>query len=270
KRSAHEYLRTRNFMCGLTYAKPHRWKGIYINATNFLAKFHFLLRHSHVGPISVIGARVAPEVFSEADMPSESNPRPRKRRMRRLFIMFIAFVVLAPVVLVAWWGPLAKPRHCDVIMVPGAALRKGGRELSPVLQSRVDQAISLWRSGYAPKLLFSGGGEGSDNEAEAMARYAIRQGVHPQAILLEKAATTTRSNAEHSAALMKREGLNSALVVSNWYHVARVRLSLLQAGIEASGVSADRPGDLDKEAEALGREWFGLWAYAVKADRWRD
>src|SRR5712692_11713367 len=68
---------------------------------------------------------------------------------------------------------------------------------------RTDTAVTLWKQGYAPLLLFSGAALDPDSvsSAELMKRDAIRLGVPPEAILVEPAAASTEENARFSAQL---------------------------------------------------------------------
>jgi uncharacterized SAM-binding protein YcdF (DUF218 family) len=161
--------------------------------------------------------------------------------------------------------PLEK---ADAIVVPGAALTYGGSDsrLSDALRWRMDTAIDLYKSGFAPFIIVSGGGSGRDNEADAMAAYAQTKGVPAAAILRERDSGTTRENAELTAQLMHRRGMKTAIAVSNWFHVPRVRMALKQAGIEAQGAVCRHPVWLRKEFYYTYREMAALWVYRLGLD----
>ena len=66
---------------------------------------------------------------------------------------------------------------CDCIIVLGASVYADGT-LSPILQSRVDAAIQLYKRGVAPVIVMSGDGrEANYNEPSAMKEYAVSCGV---------------------------------------------------------------------------------------------
>ena len=79
---------------------------------------------------------------------------------------------------------------------------------------------------------------------------------------------TTRDSGVNVARLMKRRGFKSALVVSQWFHVARTRLCLEQEGIETYAAPSDGKV-LVKEPYVVGREMLALPAYAFRLDELR-
>jgi uncharacterized SAM-binding protein YcdF (DUF218 family) len=77
-----------------------------------------------------------------------------------------------------------------------------------------ERAAELYKQGYAPYVLFSGGSGKltehvfSKPEAEVFADVAIKLGVPPEAILLENKSTNTGENVSFSRELLKQKGLN--------------------------------------------------------------
>jgi uncharacterized SAM-binding protein YcdF (DUF218 family) len=92
--------------------------------------------------------------------------------------------------------------------------------------ARTDTAIALWKQGYAPLVIFSGGSSDPESvaSAELMKRTAVAAGVPANAIVVEGAAATTEENAERVAELMKARGLKSAILVTSPYHQRRAAL----------------------------------------------
>jgi uncharacterized SAM-binding protein YcdF (DUF218 family) len=157
----------------------------------------------------------------------------------------LLWLTSAAVVLWAGYRPDARP--VDVILVAGAAQYNG--RPSPVLQARVDHAIALWRAGMAPRLLFTGGvGEGDTvSEGEVARRYAVARGVPDSAIMVERAGQTSAESVQAAASLMKKAGLQTAILVSDTYHMLRLELLARRAGIRpyrspapASPIDRDR------------------------------
>jgi len=122
-------------------------------------------------------------------------------------------------------------RHADAIVVLGAAQYNG--RPSPVFKARLDHALSLFREGYAGRLVVTGGvGEGDTlSEGEVARRYAIEHGVADSLILVEREGSTSAASVEAAAALMRQAGLASALLVSDSYHMLRLELLARRAGI---------------------------------------
>lgn len=112
---------------------------------------------------------------------------------------------------------------------------------------RTETAARLWKQGYAPLVLFSGGSldPESVSSAELMKRDAVRLGVPATAILIEPASTTTEENARLTARLMSDRGLRSAILVTSPYHQRRASIffsrAFASAGLEFRNHPASDP-----------------------------
>jgi uncharacterized SAM-binding protein YcdF (DUF218 family) len=138
--------------------------------------------------------------------------------MRRFVLGFLAGAIFVVAVLVGighWLDvsdPLAK---ADAIVA-----------ISGDTGARAQTAIALWKQGYAPLLIFSGGSSDPQSvaSAELMKRAAVAAGVPANAIAVEGASATTEENAERVAELMKSRGLVSAILVTSPYHQRRAAM----------------------------------------------
>lgn len=123
----------------------------------------------------------------------------------------------------------------DAIVVFGAAVWTGGKA-SPTLRRRTLHAVDLYKQGLAPLIVLSGGlGKHPPTEAEAMASLCRDAGIADQALLLEDRSTTTFENVAFSAALLQTRGLSRVLVVSNAYHLPRIKLCFRYIGFDTLG-----------------------------------
>lgn len=144
-------------------------------------------------------------------------------------------VVLALILWVsgAWvldrWGSRVLPQDSyDAIIVAGCRVTPDGRA-SPALKRRTARAVQLWREGYAPVIVFTGGvGEYPPSEAQAASDHAARLGLPRQAMVLEEQSTSTEENARFAARLLgergeegRRAGARRVLVVTDSYHAWR-------------------------------------------------
>lgn len=113
----------------------------------------------------------------------------------------------------------------DVILVVGARSYIDGK-YNPCLEARIAHAVRLYKEGLAPKILVSGGNDIEDNvnEAETMKKIAVERRVKTEDILLEKSATSTFENFTLSQKILKEKGLDSVLIVTEPFHVARASL----------------------------------------------
>jgi len=138
---------------------------------------------------------------------------------------------------IVWVGERDQAAPADAIIVLGAAAYD--RNPSPVFKERIRHGIDLYQRGLAKRLIFTGGfGNGARYSESQVARsYALKQGVPPQAILIETESRTTRQNLRQAAALMKAHELKSALIVSDPLHMARALRLAREMGIDALGSS---------------------------------
>ena len=137
------------------------------------------------------------------------------------------------VVAVAVFGSRDEARPADAIVVLGAAQYDG--RPSPVLQARLDHALDLYRRGNASRLIMTGGVGAGDtvSEAEVGRRYAEREGVPSSAILVERAGLSTGESMTAVAGLLRRNELRSAILVSDPFHMLRLRVLAARHGIRA-------------------------------------
>ncbi|MET1006326.1 MAG: YdcF family protein [Propionibacteriaceae bacterium] len=129
------------------------------------------------------------------------------------------------------------------VVVLGSRLING--EVPPLLRSRLDEALVLYRRGQAagrPPLLIPSGGHGPDEvrpEGAAMAEYLIDHGADPQDVRPEEQARNTEQNLVLSAAVQDASGREGpVLVVTNNYHVLRTALLARRVGSDAQVVGA--------------------------------
>lgn len=124
-----------------------------------------------------------------------------------------------------------------VAIVFGAGLERDGSP-TPILRDRVETAVSLYKSGKVEKLLMSGDNRFVDyNEPGAMRAYAIELGVPDKDIVLDYAGRRTYDTCIRARKIF---GLNSAILVTQKYHLPRALFTCNELGLKAEGVPADR------------------------------
>ena len=124
-----------------------------------------------------------------------------------------------------WWAasPLrieAPPQSADAIVVFAGGVGENG-EAGGGYQERTTQATSLYRAGYAPRIIISSGYVFTMREAEVMKTLAVDNGVPAEAILLEEQARNTYENVELSRRILDQHGAKRILLVSSPYHMRR-------------------------------------------------
>ncbi|MBI2909944.1 MAG: YdcF family protein [Chloroflexi bacterium] len=158
-------------------------------------------------------------------------------------------------------------RKAGVILVLGSKPERDGQPTS-MLRGRVEHGVALYGQGWAPKLMFVGGSvDNTANQAEMMAALALGLGAPREAMVLEDKSRTTLEGAKFSREIMAREGLDSALVVTSGFHMARALrihrdLGLLVYGAVAphgeEGPPADRVGWWLREVGAAALYYMGM------------
>jgi uncharacterized SAM-binding protein YcdF (DUF218 family) len=126
-------------------------------------------------------------------------------------------------------------RPADVILVLGAAEYRG--RPSPVLRARLDHAFDLYERKLAPRILTTGGAGGDPvfTEGGVGRAYLIGLGVPSEAIIVENEGESTLESTSMAAEIMRRMGLHSVIVVSDGYHIFRVKRMLQFRGLEVYG-----------------------------------
>jgi uncharacterized SAM-binding protein YcdF (DUF218 family) len=112
------------------------------------------------------------------------------------------------------------PHRADAILVMGAAQYDGVP--SPDLKARLDEALSLYRSGYADMIVVTGGKERGDafTESQAGARYLESKGVPPSAIV-QAGGDNSYENVEEAAAALSTHKTRVVLVSTDPFHEDR-------------------------------------------------
>jgi uncharacterized SAM-binding protein YcdF (DUF218 family) len=123
----------------------------------------------------------------------------------------------------------------DVILVLGAAEYRG--RPSQVFRARLDHALELYNRKLAPQIMTTGGagGETVFTEGGVGRAYLIGRGVPPEAVIVEAEGESTVHSTTLAGEIMRRMGLNSAIVVSDGYHIYRVKRMLESRGLKAYG-----------------------------------
>jgi uncharacterized SAM-binding protein YcdF (DUF218 family) len=123
----------------------------------------------------------------------------------------------------------------DVILVLGAAEYRG--RPSPVLKARLDHAVELYQKKLAPRI-FTTGGAGGDpvyTEGGVGRSYLMSQGIPSEAVIVETEGESTLESTAMASEVMHRMGLSSAIVVSDGYHIFRVKKMLQSRGLLVYG-----------------------------------
>lgn len=152
---------------------------------------------------------------------------------------------------------IEEAQQADIIIVLGAAEYRG--KPSPVLQARLNHALLLYDEELAPLIMTTGGAGGDPvhTEGEVGRAYLAQHGIPAESILVEPLGQTTAQSLDAAVEIMNRRNLHSAIVVSDGYHIYRVKRLLEAHGIKVYGSPRPTSGTRSR--------WQLRWLYLRQA-----
>ncbi len=177
------------------------------------------------------------------------------------YIVSFSYVVRA--------GTVDERHTTHAIVVLGAAQYDG--RPSPVLEARLDHALMLYQEGVAPIIVLTGGIGTGDTTSEALVGKRYLEGHHipATALVVRPEGRSTVSSMEAIARWLERQGLERITLVSDPFHMARLRLEAERLGIVAytsptrtSPISGSLRGELPyyaAEAFKVPVAWVRSW-----------
>jgi len=168
----------------------------------------------------------------------------RRRTVQGLVAVVIAYVLLFQTPFL-WWvaSPLTMveaPSKSDAIVVFAGGVGESGKAGVGV-QERLTQAIGLYQTGMAPRMVFSSGFVFTMREAQLMRAVAIDSGIPPDAIVLEEQAANTYENVEFTRRILNEHKWTRVLLVSSPYHMRRAMLTWKKVAPEITVVPTPVP-----------------------------
>ena len=180
-----------------------------------------------------------------------------------VLVVFILGYLIALTVRIGRQSTRDEARPSDVIIVMGAAEYRG--HPSPVFKLRLDHAVSLYQQRLAPYIMTTGGpgGDPSFTEGGVGRSYLIDRGIPAESIIVEDEGETTAYSLSAASEILRRMGLHSCIIVSDGYHLFRVKRILQREGFSAWG-SPREPGDTN-----IAKEWWLYFKQAIAYGLWR-
>jgi len=186
------------------------------------------------------------------------------------FWKFLLFLVLVVVVYVATvyfrivrQSGRDETRKADVIVVFGAAEYVG--KPSPVFKARLDYAADLYRRGFAPVIIATGGpaADPKFSEGQVGRDYLKSLGIPDDHLIAETHSPDTAESARRVSAIMRANHMNTCLAVSDGYHIFRIKSMLTREGVTVYGAPRpnSKPLSFAKKNEAVMHEIasYTLW-----------
>lgn len=124
----------------------------------------------------------------------------------------------------------------QVAVTLGALVQNDGKP-SWMFADRLKQAITLYKLGHVRKILVSGDhGQTEYDEVNPAKQMLLQAGVKPQDIFLDHAGFDTYDSMVRAKQIF---GVQTAIIISQHFHLPRALYIAKSVGIHASGLSAD-------------------------------
>ncbi len=169
--------------------------------------------------------------------------------------VFTAIIIVAVNLLILWktsnyiYTDMAELPESQAIIVLGAYVR--GDNLSLVLEDRVKDGINLYTNGISNKILLSGDhGKVNYDEVNGMRGYVLdNSDISEEDIFLDHAGFDTYDSMYRAIEIF---GIESAVIVTQEFHIQRAVYIARELGIDAVGYSVNQ----EKYKRILQFKWF--------------
>lgn len=130
--------------------------------------------------------------------------------------------------------------------------------------ARTNEAISLYKKGWAPVIIFSGAAadKSGPSNARAMQMQAVEAGVAGGNTLIEELSTTTNENADYVMKMVKSNGYKSIILVTSAYHERRALLQFEHfATVSNTQKISIRPHPVPEDKDWNRFWWLTPWGW---------
>lgn len=181
-----------------------------------------------------------------------------------LVIFCVAFFIGHSIVN-AIFGFSDKLFQSDVIVVYGNQVY-ADKTVSKRLQTRLDKTIELYKKGFAPKIIVTGGIDKNQNdEALVMKNYLVEVGSVPEsAIIMDNQGVNTQSSVLFVKNYLEKNQQGSVINVSQYSHLMRINLAMKKCGINKAGHSHAEYFFEPRNFYTMVREFFAFYSYLIK------
>ncbi len=199
--------------------------------------------------MSVLGMTIGILIFFFGlFMPKVLQYFKKHKVIRSLVCIFLALVLLWALIcsVLLLSAGMRSSKDSDTVIVLGCQIK--GTRPSKMLRQRLDKAYA-YLSENPDAVAIMSGGQGPDEvmpEAEAMYNYLVDKGVDPDRLYVEPDSHNTEQNMEYSAEIIKKEGLDTnVVVITQSFHQYRSSVYAREAGLNACALNCKtNPGTL--------------------------
>jgi vancomycin permeability regulator SanA len=184
--------------------------------------------------------------------------------IRRVISFILLLIIVIPLYVAGniWYtAKNTTAEKSDVILVMGAAQFDG--RPSEVLLARLNQAKSIFKAGFAPRIYTVGGGALGDRTTEAAASKAwlIDSGISKTNVLAIAKGRDTLSSTKAYVEQMKKAMYSSVVIVTDPYHCYRAIKMAKDRGIKATCSAVESGPAANSGIKYLARETGAYLAY---------
>jgi vancomycin permeability regulator SanA len=162
-----------------------------------------------------------------------------------------------------FFGETDYARPAQAAVVPGAQVFANGRP-TIALRGRVLTAVSLYKRGLVHTLVLSGGRNGAASQVAAMRSLALQQGVPSACVLCDYQGVNTAATVRDTVPMLRARNLRQVIVVSDFYHLPRLKLAYASAGLDVLTVPAKGGAWIRQTPYLIVRDDAGFWVYLLR------
>lgn len=152
----------------------------------------------------------------------------------------------------------------DVAVVLGNTVEPNGKP-SARLQARLDKTIQLYQQGIFKNTIVSGGmGKEGFDEAVVMKQYLVAHGLPTARIYVDSQGNNTYLTAKRTAQLMSEHKWQSAIAISQYFHLPRTKLAIQQFGVKTVYTAHADFFEL-RDLYSTVREVFSYCSYQIRS-----
>lgn len=185
--------------------------------------------------------------------------------MKRFLIiaasLFIWFIIHTVFIMIDGLNDELKP--VDAAVVLGNKVEVNGQP-SERLKARLDKSLELYVGGYFTYVIVSGGiGKEGFDEAKVMKSYLLDKGIPEEKIIEDNNGYNSYMTAQNTSKIMDELELDSVMVITQYFHVTRTKLSFRQ--MEMKGVYSAHANFFEfRDIYSIIREFPAFYKYLLK------
>lgn len=216
-------------------------------------------------PASLLYAAAFAWLAHRASRGSGSSHALKRAGLTGVAAVAVVLAIAFPIVQMTFFGTTDYRRPADAAVILGAKVNANG-SLSTALEDRVRTGVDLYHGGLVDRLIMSGGvGDSGVDEGVAMRRRAVELGVPPEAIVVDHLGINTDATVAQTTPMFQELGIRRVLVVSQFWHLPRIKLAYLKSGWDVGTVPAGTSSPIRQTPYLMVREIPAFWKYWARS-----